>query len=246
MALRFCIFLMAFLPLGTMAQTDSVEQVLVRGTVVDTARSGSLLFVIAVNKRTSRGIFGDTEGNFSILCQKGDTILVSARGFEIEEYRTKKTDPRDTITLKLYLKPIERNLAEVEVFPEREIEVIDEERKELGADLEALEPMALVDAIQSPITALYMRFSKIEKSKQKLAELEFEDRKNELLKELFRKYIRYDIIDLTNDEFDEFISYLHLSNEFIINASQYDLIMAIKLRYEQYRKIRRQPPASDN
>ena len=92
-----------------------------------------------------------------------------------------------------------------------------------------------VDAISSPITALYERFSKIEQSKRKVAEWENEDLRRDILKELFRLYIKNDIIDLKDDEFDAFIKYLNLSDTFIQNATQFELVMAIKGKYENFK-----------
>jgi hypothetical protein len=70
-----------------------------------------------------------------------------------------------------------------------------------------------------------------------VAEMENEDRKRALLKELFRKYIQYDIIDLSVEKFDDFISFMDLPDSFIRSAPAYDLIMEIKRRFEIYEEV---------
>jgi hypothetical protein len=71
--------------------------------------------------------------------------------------------------------------------------------------------------------------------------MENEDKKRELLKELFRIYIDYDIIQLDNKEFDAFIDYINISDEFLKSISQYDFILFVKERFQDYRiYIRRQ------
>ena len=73
------------------------------------------------------------------------------------------------------------------------------------------------------------------KSKQKVAEWENEDLKQEILKDLFRLFIKHDIIDLNDTDFDAFIKYLNFSDEFIQDASQLELVMAIKGKYESFK-----------
>jgi len=62
-----------------------------------------------------------------------------------------------------------------------------------------------------------------------------EDRKRELLKELFKKYIDYDIIQLKDEEFDDFIDYCNVSEYFLKNSSQYDFLIHIKRRFKEYK-----------
>ena len=129
-------------------------------------------------------------------------------------------------------------LDEVEVYPERELEEIEDDIEQLGVKLKEIRPIRGTAALSSPITALYQRFSRIEQSKRKVAEMETADRRKELLKELLRKYVKHDIINLSEEAFDTFISYLNLSNEFIRQASSYDLIMAIKYQYEEFANLK--------
>lgn len=93
------------------------------------------------------------------------------------------------------------------------------------------------DAMSSPITALYEAFSRRERGKRMVAEMRNNDRRRALLKELFRKYVDNDIIQLGDEEFDSFIDFCHVSDEFLKNSSQYEFIMYIKKRFEVYRMI---------
>ena len=51
--------------------------------------------------------------------------------------------------------------------------------------------------------------------------------------------VDYKIIDLTNEEFDDFISYLNVSDEFLINSSQYEFLIFVKDRFIDYQVARR-------
>jgi hypothetical protein len=216
-----------------LAQSDSV---IVKGKVTDKDNPYVWIPCMAINKTTGKGIFGDNGGRFTIKMKKSDTLIVSATGYIQQKFCFKDSIQRTySINVELQKKPIE--LKPVEVKPERELVIIEDELKTLKK--EEVNKVTGIYVIQSPITALYERFSKIGKQKNLVAEMEYEDKRKDLMKELLSKYVRYDIIDLKDDEFDAFIDFLALPDEFIQHAEQYDLIMAIKYRYEVFEARRR-------
>ena len=95
-----------------------------------------------------------------------------------------------------------------------------------------------VDAFSSPITFLYQQFSRRERAKRHVAEMRNEDRKRELLKELLAKYVANEVIDLSDQDFDDFIDYCNVSDEFLKYSTQYEFIMYIKRKYEFYSVLR--------
>ena len=70
-----------------------------------------------------------------------------------------------------------------------------------------------------------------------MSELENEIKRRDLLKELFRKYVNYDIIDLASEDFDQFIDFCNVSDEFMRSTSQYDFIMFIKMKYGMWLSV---------
>jgi uncharacterized protein YecA (UPF0149 family) len=68
-------------------------------------------------------------------------------------------------------------------------------------------------------------------------ELMNEARRKELLKELFVKYVSADIIDLDEKEFDDFIDFCNVSDEFLQKASQYEFIEYVKQKYQLYVEV---------
>jgi len=91
-----------------------------------------------------------------------------------------------------------------------------------------------VNALEHPITFLYQMFSKRERSYRKVIELENEVRRRDLLKELFQKYVDYDIIALDDDDFDDFIDYCSISDAVMQNSTQSEFIEMIKTRFKGY------------
>lgn len=189
--------------------------------------------LMIINKRTNNGSFADAEGKFSINAYQSDTILFSVIG-----YHTKKICLKDSIIKKQYhieieMQKLQYTLKEISVFGTRSLTDIDKDIAKLDSTRRK-HSYQDINPIASPITYLYERFSKFGKSKQKVAEWENEDLKRDILKDLFRLYVKNDIIDLSEDEFEAFIVYCNLSEEFIKTASQFELVMAIKGKFEAF------------
>jgi hypothetical protein len=189
--------------------------------------------LMIINRRTNNGIFADAEGKFSINAYQSDTILFSVIG-----YHTKKICLKDSVIKKQYhieieMQKLQYTLKEISVFGTRSLSDIDKDIAKLDSTRRKRSYQD-INAIESPITYLYERFSKFGKSKQKVAEWENEDLKRDILKDLFRLYVKNDIIDLSEDEFEAFIIYCNLSEDFIKTASQFELVMAIKGKFEAF------------
>lgn len=189
--------------------------------------------VMVVNKRTNIGVFSTNEGVVDLNIRKSDTLLLSSLGYFVKSLTFKDSAEKNNYTVIITLNKLSYTLREVTVYPVRSLNQIEKDLNNIG--LKSTYSVQGIEALQSPITYLYERFSRFGRSKQKVAAWENEDLKRDLLKELFRLYIRYDIIDLSDAEFDAFIKYLNFSDDFIKNASQLELVLAIKGKYESYK-----------
>lgn len=225
--------LLLFCMVAVVYGQDTKTFIVVTGKVIG---DNTIVFnrVMVVNRTTGSGTFVGIDGNFSVTLSKNDTLMFAYSG-----YKTKKISFRDSVYNKEYLiavklDPLSYLLKEISIYPikklsevQREIDLMDAHKKRVG-QLEG------VNAFSSPITALYQRFSKLEQSKRKVAEMENEDMKREVLKDLFRIYIKYDIIELTDSQFDDFITFCDLPDYYIMHATQFELVEAIKGRYLKF------------
>ncbi len=219
------------------AQTND-SLVIVQGKVLDRENPNTTYSIMVVNKRTGIGEFGDPSGTFSIKALVSDTIIIGAIG-----YNTVRAPARIFIEKEepiVYLKKLEQNLKEVEVFAPRDLEEIHDDIQDLGFEDKDYR-LSGIDALQSPITYLYQMFSKRERSKRKMVELENEVKRRDLLKELFEKYVAADIINLSDEAFDDFIDFCNFTDGMMKNTSQYDFIMLVKKKYEMYGMVGRHP-----
>lgn len=189
--------------------------------------------LMIINKRTNNGSFADAEGKFTISAKQTDTILFSAVGFNLKKICLKDSLPKKQYTIEVPMQKLQYTLKEISVFATRELSDIQKDINKLGVKRDFSATGANV--IESPITALYERFSKFGRSKQKVAEWENEDLKRDILKDLFHLYVKHDIIDLSDADFDAFIKYLNFSDEFMQSATQFELTMAIKGKYESFK-----------
>ncbi len=194
---------------------------------------------IIINRTTKMGSFGKPNGTFEVKCQRGDTLAITSLGFQTRYVTYIDSIFSSEFKLKLYLDTRTYMMSEVEVFAPRDLEQIQADIQKLGYN-EKDYMISGINAVQSPITFLYQQFSKKEQSKRKVAYLENEDRKRDLLKELFRLYVDYEIIALNDEQFDDFINYLNVSDEFLIQSSQYDFLVYVKDRFRDYKIYLRQ------
>jgi len=207
----------------------------VKGNAVNSGGIGGLYQVIVINQHTSQGIMAAPNGSFSINCLRTDTILVSASGFSVKKICFKDSGEKKEFTIRVKLDSLHYNLAEVKIYPHKNLRQVEDERSSLGK-VPNTDTYKEADLL-SPISLLYERFSRIEQSKRKVAELEDEEKRRTVLKELFHIYIQHDIIKLSENDFEKFIDFCDFTDDFIKNSSDYDLVMAIKYKYAQFENM---------
>lgn len=227
-------FSLIFFPAWLLAQDKMVR---VNGTVYDPDNKGSIPNLMVVNKRTQQGYFGNNSGYFEVDVRKEDTLIIAATGFTTIKVSFRDSIDRDFYKVSIALKKLEIQLKPVEIFTKRDLEEIQKDIETLGYNEEDY-MLTGADAFSSPITALYQAFSRRERNKRMVAEMRNNDRRRDLLKELFRKYVDNDIIQLNNDDFDDFIDFCGVSDSFLKNSTQYEFIMYIKKKYEVYEMVR--------
>lgn len=214
------------------------QRIRVRGKVYSSDSTNSFLNLFVVSQKEQRGNFGNPNGIFEISVDRDDTIVITSIG-----YRTERLTIPDTLTgfscsMEVTLYPLEVQLAEFQVFAKRDLDKIYEDISELGYNPKE-DYLQGVDAFASPITALYLMYSRRERKKREAYVLMEEARTRRLLKELFVQYVDYGIIDLSNEDFDDFIDYINVSPDYLKKSSQYDFIMFVKNKYELYSKVNR-------
>lgn len=224
------------LVLGVSAWAARAQEVTVRGQVQGGDGEKTFYDLMIVNRRLRTGSFGNVDGSFTVSAHRNDTLLIGAGGYVTRTVPLSEYTDAELAALQVSLRPWEIQLKPVAVLPDRTLKEIQADIDKLGYN-ERDYRTAGVDALQSPITFLYQQFSRRERSRRMVAELRNEDDKRALLRELLHKYVEYDIINLSNDSFDDFIDFCAVPDEVIKGLSQYDFLVYVKKKYELYTSL---------
>lgn len=206
------------------------------GKIIDTLRLQNFYNLMVVNKTTGRGVFGQPNGHFSVYASTGDLLALSTKGYPVYQFVVKPDENCQSKVL-AYIERLPQETPEVIVRPLKTLEQIKEERENLA--LRETRTVTGVSALQSPITFLYQAFSKKEQNKRWIAEQEFKDDQRRIVQELLRLYVAFDIIELSDTEFDAFITFLNIDEQFIKTATEMELILFIKDKYDHFRRLDR-------
>ena len=235
--MRYLLFFLLFGVVHSFGQTPNYDDSLItiKGKVVDTSFAVGFYNLVVVDKTLGKGIFGSYDGKFSITVKKTDTVGISVTGYRTKYVCFKDSSYRKVYDVAFYLEAIEYFGKEVVVRPLKTLEELKEERASIAK--RELPKVTAANAITSPITALYVQFSRREKTKRLVAEMEFQDQQDDIVREILRIYVHNDIIDLSADDFQRFIRFLNINPEFLKVATDYELITYIQDKYAHYMKI---------
>jgi hypothetical protein len=142
-------------------------QQVIKGIVVEGDSSTVMPFVYIINKSNGNGTMSDNDGKFSLTTNPNDTLICSYVGFLKAFIPVRTLQPNAKGEVKLVLKQLPINLDAVTISTfkikpyERDYmnEIIDKSR------------FKQIDYVHSPITALYMHYSKEGRQIQKLAKI---------------------------------------------------------------------------
>lgn len=231
---RMKLVIVAALLFTGMAFGQNCTRVWLKGKVLDTLNPHSFLNLMVVNTSSGLGVLGRADGSFGVYTSPNDSIVLSVKAYERVGFRV---EPDSTCQMEVvaYVERRSYEIAEVVVKPLKTLQQIKEERESLA--MRETRTVTGLEAFQSPITALYQRFSKKEQSKQLVAAMEYRDSQEKILQELLKLYISYDIIKMESDEFDDFIHFLNIDVDFLKTASDIELVAYIKAKYEHYRDL---------
>jgi len=192
--------------------------------------------VALVSVLNSKFSFAHSNLRQSFVYRKGLRFSASTN-FLQPDARQQKNRSRGVCQFRkrILLEPKPRDLREIKVKPLRSLEEIREEREALA--MRETRIVTGIEVMQSPITALYQAFSRKERNKVWIAEQEYKDDQRRIVKELLQLYVSYDIISLNEDEFDDFIFFLNVSDEFLKTASDMELITFIKDKFEHFKDL---------
>lgn len=190
----------------------SQAQHIIRGIVVEKDSNTVMPFVYLINKSNGNGTMSDNDGRFYMSTRENDTLVCSYVGFVKSYIPVSQLVPNANGEVKLVMTQMSINLDVVNVttFKFKPYE------REYMKDIIDRSQVKTINYFQSPISALYMRYSKEGKQIRKLAQI-FEDIMLE--EQVQKKLSREILVRLTGDDtidYDAFRKYCYYVNDYFI------------------------------
>ena len=219
-----------FLIIQPITPNHLYAQNLVRGQVFDEDTTEVLPFVYVINKNTNLGTVSDVNGSFAIKAQEQDTLIFSYTGY-IKKYIPvsflKKLNHKIVMKKNIYaLKPVNITILKYENYEKDYMKrVIDKTQ------------MPVISTISSPITALYMQFSKKGREMQRLARIFEEIFLQEQIQKKINPQILYQLTGDPNVDIEALRKFcnFYLSDYYILTHDGYELYKQVLECYYRYK-----------
>lgn len=212
------------------AQQNTVK---VTAKIID-ENGNAVPFADIANRRLQLGFSSSKDGIFSTTILKSDSLTILKSGYTPTKLNLRDSALKSEYFVTIVLNKIPLELNEVQINAIRTHQQIRQTINSLYVKNTDINPDAR--PMTNPLSYLYELFSKKEKEKRLASKLETEEAKRIVLKDLFRLYNSYNIIDLDEEEYDRFISFLNMPYEYLQRTSDYDLAVAIKRSFAGYAK----------
>jgi hypothetical protein len=186
----------------------------------------------------------DSAGFFSIPATVGDTLLFSSIGYFWNMHVVEHTESID-----IYMAPQVYELDKVRKYamlPYHELtqKILEipfyRDSLRLGLHFEKYYPMReyvpgqLSYSIDGLITAVYNSVNKHARNKIRAIELIENAHTIIVINQKFSKSLVQELTNLPDEQLDDFISFLHLTDDFLYHASQYVIIAYMYAQFDEY------------
>lgn len=208
------------------------SQTLIKGIVTEPDSLTPMPFVYVINASTGQGQMSDGNGHFSVTAGDKDSIIFSFVGYVRLKIPAAKLMTAIYKECKVVMIETQYKLNQVVVS---DFKIKPYERDYMKRVIDHSKT-TVVNALESPITAAYMQFSKKGREQRKLARI-FEE--IFIREEVAKKFNAETLRKLTGDEtidFERFRKYCYyLSDDFILSHDGYDLYARVMDCYRRWK-----------
>lgn len=242
--------LIAVLGICLLAGPVMAQLVTVSGYVYQKDAPIVIPFTNFINKKNRNGAVSDINGFYTMVVAPGDTVEITAIGFEKLKLSLPDGFEGANLTYNVYLKKnivdlktVTVGLMNYERFKQEfEAMKLPEQRKMVVGDPTVYKNYVAPKenfgyTFKGPFTALYNKFNKKARELEKLQALMENDNKQMVASMKLTRDLVNQVTGLEKDEeIDSFLRYCNMSNEFLANSTRYDIMVAIDRCYDQYVK----------
>jgi hypothetical protein len=193
-------------------------------------------FVYVINAQTGQGQMSDGNGKFTIVAGEKDSIIFSFVGYVRLKIAANKLYKGIYKECKVVMQETAYKLNQVTVS---DFKLKPYEKDYMKRVIQGSK-QNVINAMESPISALYMQFSQKGKEQRKLAKI-FEE--IFIQEAVSKKFNAETLRKLTGDDsidFEKFRKYCYyLSNDYIVNHDGYDLYYRVMDCYYRWKEEKR-------
>lgn len=209
------------------------SQNIIKGLVTEPDSVTPMPFVYVINAQSGQGQMSDGNGRFTLMANERDSIIFSFVGYVRLKIAASKLITSAYKESKIVMVETEYKLNQVVVS---DFKLKPYEKDYMKRVIQSSKT-TVVNAMQSPISALYMQFSQKGREQRKLAKI-FEDIFTQ--EEVAKKFNAATLRNLTGNEtidFEKFRKYCYyLSDEFILSHDGYDLYSRVMDCYKRWKE----------
>lgn len=216
-----------------MAATGFAQQPIVVGRTLSSDKADIVQLASIVHVKTGKRYISNRQGYFRMLLNEGDTVLVTAIGYDSTFFvGTASETKEDTLLVLLKSKTVKlKELRVVTSNPRRD--------SIARAAAEFLKTDPLMNnydrilnrekgGLMSPLTAMYQEFSKEGRDAAKFEEFLAYMEKQKQVDRRYNRALVKKATRIPEIQIDEFMVYCRPDKDFVIHASEYDLIKKVQ------------------
>jgi CarboxypepD_reg-like domain len=212
-------------------------QDLFKGMVLQSDSTSAMPFVYVITKSNGNGTMSDNDGRFTLVAKSNDTLICSFVGYRKLIIPLKEVPRDQNGHLKLFMNQqyVNLNTVVINAFKYKSYE------RDYMNEIIDKSKIKRLDYATSPITALYMKYSKEGKQINKLAKI-FEAL---LIEEQVQKKLSREIlVRLTGDEQIDYAAFrkycYYVGDYYIINHDGVELYTKVMECYKRWKYERRE------
>lgn len=218
-----------------------------RGYIISTPNKTPISFAHVINYTKKWGVVSDSLGYFELWGTSGDTLNVSAIGFQYHDNYVLGQTSDTLIIIELQHRAYEIPEASISYLGtyqqfEQKVIHLDLPKIEFNPQVEGLfkhverAPLVAIPEISSPASLFYVLFSKEVKETRKYLDLKEESKIKEQVYKKFNEHIVRNITGLSLLESKKFIEYCDFHDKYIINTPKYNIYSRVLEKFKEYKK----------
>jgi len=216
-------------------------------------------FALIYNESLRKGFTANQEGKFRIPASEGDTLVITAVGYYGKVVIVAPGFPDYYINITVI--PCLYEIDEVKVFAFRDyhdfkdeflaLELENTPARQLRNDLFILSREAAIESdhereVRESLDRNQGDFAKVgipilsreEKQMLNYAEVLKKEKRQRVIYEKYNRQLIYNITHLPENELTEFIGYCNFTEEYLYQATAYEILVRIEAKFEEYKRLK--------